>query len=403
MTIYGFRIASPLLSLCFDMKLRYFLFFIFFISYSLSFSVMAESIDGKKKELTGLQKKIKSISRKINDLKDKKNTLVAELKKLDIQYGKNSTQLARLEKEVEQLNEVLEKNRQQMSIKRQEIDAQKKALETQVKLAYGMGRNEKLKLMLNQENPTVSERMLVYYDYLNTARIEKITIINEGLQFLQDLEAEKLRETEVLQVKLVQIKGERAALSRTKTERKKVLTKINKRFSVKKSQLSRFKISEKKLKSLILSLQQTIDDFPYGAGSSKKFDLLKGKLPWPVQGKIAKRFGARRSGTDSKWDGVLLNVKEGTNIRAVANGRVVYADWLRGYGLLTILDHGHGYMTLYAFNQSLYKKVGDRVGFGAVIATVGQSGGQSGSGLYFGIRKKGRPVDPVKWCRKKLH
>ncbi len=380
------------------------MFFVFFINCSLSLPVAAENIGSKTKELTGLQKKIKLISQKINNLKAKKNLLLAELKKLDVLYGKKSIQLAKLDKDVKQINKVLEKNRVQMREKQQKIDAQKKALEKQVKLAHGMGRNEKLKLMLNQENPSMSDRILIYYDYLNNARLEKITIINQDLQSLRNLEVEKLRETEALQVKLLEIKSERTALSRTKIKRKKVLAKINKRFSMKKAQLSRFKISEKKLKSLIISLQQTIDDYyPYGKGSSEKFGLLKGKLAWPIQGKIIKNFGVERSDTDTRWDGVLLDAKEGTNIKAVAKGRVVYADWLRGYGLLTIIDHGNGYMTLYAFSQSLHKEVGDQVDFGTTIATVGQSGGQSGSGLYFGIRKKGKPVNPVKWCRKKMH
>ncbi|MCK5122394.1 MAG: peptidoglycan DD-metalloendopeptidase family protein, partial [Methylococcales bacterium] len=141
-----------------------------------------------------------------------------------------------------------------------------------------------------------------------------------------------------------------------------------------------------------------MDVFPLEEGSVKEFAKLKVKLPWPVKGRLVKKFGAHRSG--SRWDGVLIQAKEGANIKVVTRGRVVYADWLRGYGLLTIIDHGKGYMTLYAFNQSLYKSVGDWVDAGAVIATVGQSGGQSSAGLYFGVRRKGKPVDPVKWCRK---
>jgi len=148
-------------------------------------------------------------------------------------------------------------------------------------------------------------------------------------------------------------------------------------------------------------LQQTDDDFPFDEGLVKEFAKLKGALPWPVKGRLVKKFGARRS--DSRWDGVLIKANEGQEVRAVTRGQVVYADWLRGYGLLTIIKHDKGYMTLYAFNQSLYKAKGDWVEAGTVISTVGLSGGRSDAGLYFGIRKKGKPVNPVKWCRKIRH
>ena len=113
---------------------------------------------------------------------------------------------------------------------------------------------------------------------------------------------------------------------------------------------------------------------------------------------MAQKFGSPR--TEGVWDGVLIDAPEGMEIKAVTQGNVVYAEWMRGYGLLIIVDHGHGYMTLYAFNQSLYKKMGDTVEAGDVIASVGQSGGRSQSGLYFGIRKKGVPIDPLEWCRR---
>lgn len=361
--------------------------------------VAAKNIDAITSKLIEIQKKIEETSLKANDLSSKKNKLLAELKKLDVQYGKSSFQLKRLENDVKRLNKKLKKDQQLIRIKQKEIASQKNALASQVKVAFGMGKNEKLKLILNQKDPSVSDRMLVYYDYLNKARQQRIIKIDQGLQSLRALETKKLKETEELKIRVDQVGKQKSALLETKNERKALLTKINKKVSLKKKQLSRFKVSEKKLKGLILSLQQTIDDFSYEKEGSDDFGLLKGKLPWPVRGKVIKKFGAQRS--DSRWDGVLIDVKEGADIRAIAAGRIVYADWLRGYGLLTIIDHGKGYMTLYAFNQGLYKKVGEWVSSGAVIAAVGQSGGQSKSGLYFGIRKKGKPVNPVKWCRKK--
>jgi septal ring factor EnvC (AmiA/AmiB activator) len=373
------------------------------------FSPILEA-DDKTKALVELQQKIKQITEKLNDLKSEKNKLQADLKELDVKFGETTIQLKQLAEQVKKLKRILELNQQEMLAKQKEIDSQKTELERQVKLAYGMGNNKKLKLMLSQKDPTVSGRIMVYYDYLNKARLEQITRVGQSLQILRNLEEERIKETAALEDEEGNIKSERSKLLVTKSERKIILTKINKQFKSRKKQLSQFKANEKQLQSLVSSLQKTVEEStieirPVTEESpgvkispTATFAELKRKLPWPVKGTITKKFGAKRS--DSKWDGVLIKAKEGDDIRVVSGGLVVYADWLRGYGLLVIINHGQGYMTLYAFNQSLYKEVGERVEAGSVIAAVGQSGGQSNSGLYFGIRKKGKPVDPVKWCRK---
>lgn len=376
-------------------------FILCWIIYGCCFEVMAENIAGKTKELSGLQAKIKKISLTVNDLETQKNSLLALLKKLDMQYGKSALQLNHLAQEVSVLNAALKESRWKISKKKAEIDDQKYELGRQVRAAYAMGRNEKLKVMLNQQDPTLSGRMISYYDFLNRTRLEKISRIDKDVHVLSHLESEQAKETALLELKLDKRKRQRSVLLKTKSERKALLLKIEQQVASKKQQLSQFKASEKRLKSLILSLQRTLDIFPLNDGVVKSFSKLKGTLPWPLKGVLLKRFGDKRS--DSRWDGVLIKARAGENIRVVTRGRVVYADWLRGYGLLTIIDHGKGYMTLYAFSQSLYKSVGDWVDAGTVIATVGQSGGQSTTGLYFGVRRKGKPVDPVKWCRKVRH
>lgn len=377
---------------------KYILYVLFFSIMLFSFVVVADDASTKTKELVGLQSKIKRITRKINDLKVKKNSLLAELKKLDVQYGNTALILSQLELQVNELRIALDKNRLQIRRTQQKINSQKHELSLQIKAAHGMGKNEKLKFMLNQQDPSLSGRMMSYYDFFNKARLNKIYLIEKDMQLLRELEEQRVAETAALEGKVTERKLEKSVLLKTKKQRKLLLVKINKQFSSNKQQLSRFKVSEKRLKILISSLQQTMDDFPFDEGVVKEFAALKGKLPWPTKGRLIKRFGAKRS--DTQWNGVLIKAKEGANIRAVTRGRVVYADWLRGYGLLTIIDHGDGYMTLYAFNQSLYKTVGEWVDAGAVIATVGNSGGRESAGLYFGVRKKGKSVNPVKWCRK---
>ncbi len=371
------------------------------MSYTFSVNLLADNVTDKAKELTALQSKIKKVGQDINKLQKQKSGLLVELRKLDEQYGKSAIELKRLEGQVRKLKKALKKNQQLIGAKKKQINSQKHELENQVKAAYGMGRNEKLKLMLNQQDPALSGRMMSYYDYLNKARLKKISKIENDLSELDELKKQRLKETTLLEKKLKKKNQQRSVFLKTKAKRKLLLAKVDSWFLSKKQQLDEFKTNEKNLRALILSLQKTMDDFPFEEGSVKAFYQLKGSLPWPVKGELIKKFGARRS--DSRWDGVLIKAKEGAEIKAVTRGRVVYADWLRGYGLLTIIDHGKGYMTLYAFNQSLYKVVGDWVEVGSVIATVGQSGGQVESGLYFGIRQKGKPVNPVKWCRKVRH
>lgn len=380
------------------MTLKYFLCLVFFVCYLFPLENIADEVSRKTKELTELQKKIKQISQKINNLSIEKKSLVFELKRLDKSYGKSVLLLKQIKSQIQQQHVVLKENQQKIYAKQQQINAQKNVIKNQIKVAYGMGKNYKLKFMLNLQDPILSRRIMVYYDFLNQARLKKITHTNKDLQFLRDLTETQEKERTRLKQKLAKRKQENATLLATKAERQAVLAKLNKQFLSKKQLFNRFKASEKNLKSLLLSLQQTTADFHSEGNLVQEFAKLKGKLPWPVKGRLIKKLTAQRS--DSLGGGVLIKAKEGLDIRAIASGQIVYADWLRGYGLLTIINHGKGYMSLYAFNQSLFKTVGDWVKVGTVIGAVGQSGGRTEAGLYFGIRKKGQSVNPEKWCRK---
>jgi septal ring factor EnvC (AmiA/AmiB activator) len=299
-----------------------------------------------------------------------------------------------------------------------------------MKAAYAMGKKEQLKLLLNQQDPALSSRMLVYYDYLNKARLTKLANISESMQHLDRLGKQQQHETELLEKSLEQKKSEQLAVDDVKKRRAKLLAQLKSDFSSNEQQIIHLRESENKLRNLVSSLQRSTNNLSFEVEQTKKlhknaevssdepskdlpetkddfsklkgdFSSLKGQLPWPVKGRLTNKFGsARAESTESIWDGVLIDASEGTEIRAITSGKVVFSDWLRGYGLLTIIDHGKGYMTLYAFNQSLYRQVGEWVDAGEVVASVGQSGGRSHPGLYFGIRNNGKPVDPLEWCRK---
>jgi len=352
--------------------------------------------------------------------------LLAEIEK---RYGETAATLKLIQDEIEHANQSLNKIRSEVAILNAEIKKENKDLSGQIRSAYLMGHKEKLKLLLNQQDAGLSGRMMIYYNYLNKARVTKLTEINKAVQKLDQLAKDKTQESGLLEKKLGQKKSEQLILDAARKQRHELLAQINDNHGSDSDQLSQLLESENKLRNVIAGLQMSGEGSVEGApqiiskgidesGIEKNsesssnandfkeefprlkvaFSTLKGKLPWPVNGRVAQKFGSPRS--DSVWDGVLIDAKEGTEIHSVTWGKVVYAEWLRGYGLLTIIDHGQGFMTLYAFNQSVYKHIGDTVNAGDIIASVGQSGGRNQSGLYFGIRKKGLPIDPLEWCKK---
>ncbi len=382
--------------------------------------------------LSEVQSGIRATSQNMRRIQLQKNALNTQLGEVETLYGKTVALLRKLQTQVELKRQNLLEIRQETQALHGEVTKQNKALAGQMKAAYAMGKKENLKLLLNQQDPVLSSRMLVYYDYLNKARLTKLASISQSVQHLDHLSKQQQQETEVLEKSLEQKKIEQITVDGVRKRRAELLARLKNDFSSNEQQIIYLKESENKLKNLVSSLQRSTDDLTFEAEQTKTlhktiavstepgktlpelgddfaklkedFLELKGLLPWPVKGSLSNKFGSVRTAsteiTESVWDGVLIAASEGAEIRAITRGKVVYSDWLRGYGLLIILDHGKGYMSLYAFNQSLYRQVDEWVDVGEVIASVGQSGGRSHSGLYFGIRNKGKPVDPLEWCRK---
>jgi len=362
-------------------------------------------------ELNKVESDINEVKQDMQRLSQQKDNLQNLLADIEKHYGEIAALLKTLQVQIEQKRQSLDKIRQDTLVYQNEIDKLSKELAAQIRAAYAMGQKEKLKLLLNQQDPALSSRMMVYFNYFNKERLKKLAAIEAAVQRLDQLDKQKQTETELLEQDLEQNKSEQAALDEARKQRNELLVQIGNDFSSSEQQLSLLQESQNRLKSLMASLPITEEELAVDAEQAKElsssmensseiqndFSTLKGQLHWPVNGRLAQKFGSPRS--EGTWDGVLIDASEGMEIKAVTRGKVVYAEWLRGYGLMTIIDHGQGYMTLYAFNQSLYKRMGDRVEAGDVIASVGQSGGRSQPGLYFGIRKKGVPIDPIEWCR----
>jgi murein hydrolase activator len=343
----------------------------------------------------------------------RKDELLGLLAQVDERYGDVAASLKSIEKQIEKTSESLAKLRKEVTSYQAQINRLELELAGQVKAAYAMGQKDRLKLLLNQQDPALSSRMMVYYQYLNKSRLEKLQKYQQTVRYLGRLEQDKQTETALLANHMSQKKTEQNALETVKRQRDSLLAKLNGNLASKQEQLSFLQESENKLINLIQTLEnderrveQQAEAEQAGAGENVPeqsfpkvkgdFNSLKGKLPLPVRGKVGNMHGTE---SGSGWKGVLINAQEGVEVRAITGGTVAYSGALKGYGLLLIVAHDKNFMTLYAFNQSLLKRKDDTVEAGDVIATVGQSGGRSKPGLYFEIRHDGKPVDPLLWCR----
>lgn len=279
------------------------------------------------------------------------------------------------------------------------IDTEREALAAELKVAYMNGHQEQLKLLLNQQDPARLGRMMSYYGYFGRARAERITAISEHLAHLEliseniEAETQKLRELEQDQARDVK------ALAGARDQRARTLAQVQSKIKTRNDELAKLQREAQALEKLVEELRRAIEEFPELA--EQPFQRVKGKLPWPVKGSLLARFGQLRAGGPLKWQGVVIGADRGTQVRSPYYGRVVYADWLPGLGLLVVVDHGSGFMSLYGHNEQVYRRVGDRVSPGDALSAVGDAAGLGKPGLYFEIRKGREPQDPGAWLVKK--
>ena len=278
-----------------------------------------------------------------------------------------------------------------------DVAALRAGLAQQMRAAYMIGREEPLKLLLNQEDPARAGRMFAYYSYFGRARAGVIVAIDADIRRLADLDAQLAAAEQRLDALQSATAAEMRQLESARAQRDAALVAIKADSRNSARVLQRLQAQQTALTALLRDLNRALEPFPGDAAGA--FGGLRGQLAWPVGGRLAARFGQVRAG-GLKWDGLLIDTQRGADVRAVYRGRVIYADWLPGLGLLTIIDHGDGYLSLYGHNDRLYRSVGDTVSAGEVIAASGDSGGSSRPQLYFEIRKGSRPVDPGPWFRR---
>ena len=402
---------------------------------SLIAPALADQRADTQRQLEAARQDVAELKKMLEKLQQEKSGVQQQLKKTETEMGTLEGQVKELQRELkssEQEIQRLDQEKKKLQIARTE---QQRLIAIQARAAYQSGRQEYVKLLLNQQNPEKFSRTLTYYDYLSQARLEQLSAFNETLRQLANVEQEIVTYQTQLQVQKASLDERHAKLAEARKERQQALAKLNSEFSNRDQRLKARQQEQAELGRVLKTIEETLARQAREAEEARKralaaqqaeqarpgsqqpsqpsgplvssgavyggpFASARGKLPWPVDGRLVARYGTPRGGdARTKWDGVLIGAPAGSQVRAVHGGRVVFADWLRGAGLLVILDHGNGYLSLYGHNQSLLKNAGDLVKAGEPIATVGSSGGQDSSALYFAIRQNGRPSDPAQWCR----
>ena len=347
-------------------------------------------------QLQALKGQIAAIRDKVSEDAVAKDKAAQALQAAEISVAGARDQLAELRRQraarsADRLRTLAEKARREAA-----VAALRAGLAQQMRAAYLIGREEPLKLLLNQQDPARAGRMFVYYSYFGRARADVIAGIDADIKSLASLDAQLAADEQHLEELASASAAQLATLESARAQRDAALVAIKADSRNSARTLERLQAQQTALSALLRDLKRALVPFPNDASGA--FGTLRGHLAWPVGGHLAARFGQVRAG-GLKWDGMLIDTERGADVRAVYRGRVIYADWLPGLGLLTIIDHGDGYLSLYGHNDRLYKAVGDVVAAGEVIAASGDSGGSSRPQLYFEIRKGSRPVDPGPWFR----
>lgn len=349
-------------------------------------------------KLEKLQKSIAKIQEHLKGSKKQRSHVVTELQTLEAEISKNAIKLKGLEKDIGSIRK--QKNKLELDLNRlnKQLLNQRNALSEQLRSAYSMGHQQNLKMLLNQQDPAQAGRAQEYFNYLNRARQQQINAFIGTIEQKHHTET-TLKQTLATQNELLQTQKEKKRQRQNqRLQRKKLLAELSDKIKNQENTLTSLESSRGRIETLLKSLGELLADIPSSPTENQPFLAQKGKLPWPAKGIFLGKFGQSKNYGDLKWNGVLIKAKYGSPVKVISHGRVAFSDWLQGFGFITIVDHGEGYMSLYGHNESLFKQTGDWVSAGEVIATAGDSGGQPQSGVYFEIRSRGKPINPAKWC-----
>jgi septal ring factor EnvC (AmiA/AmiB activator) len=382
---------------------KFSLFFIIlsFLLVFISMPLLADDkeVEEKKAELADIKLKIANLQ---EEMRERHSILKKEdtvLKDVDLRINEINNKLRNLDSRKQDINKELSDLNEKKSSTAASLEGEQLILAQQLRSAYISGHEEYIKLIMNQQDPAAVSRMLVYYRYLTESRVRTINKINQHLELLSSLESSIQGRSAELK-DLIDLERQRwQSLNIAYQEQKKAVDILRGELASNEQQIQRMHNDEQELLRLIEKLQEILDELLEEERTGTSFKALRGSLELPAEAKVIVRYGSQRKIGNLRWKGVMLAGKLGSDIHAVYAGRVVYADWMRGFGLLLIIDHGDSYLSLYGQNESLLVEEGDWVETGQTIATMGKSGGSSRPSLYFEVRYKGKPQNPLLWTR----
>ena len=358
---------------------------------------LAPSKADQPQRLEQLRQEISQLQQALDKNLETRDQQQAELRSWERRIGKLRRDMRATTQQSKQQTSKLKRLGEEQRSTRSALSQQTDLLRDQLVAAYSMGQQGYLKLVLNQQQPSSIRRNLVYYRYITRARQAQLDATHSKLAKLGQLHSSINTNQRELQ-RLAKTQGQQQQSMQTAIDRRaRVLKKLEQRISDQSGNIARLRENELRLQGLVQDLQDRTTRVPAPAVAGLKFPQARGKLPLPIRGTLLARYGTPKNQGDLRWKGVFFAAPEGRKVGAVHAGRVIYADWLRGFGLLLILEHGDGYMTLYGHNLSLYKEVGDWVEARQTIAISGSSGNPPQAGVYFEIRHDGKPYDPLVW------
>jgi septal ring factor EnvC (AmiA/AmiB activator) len=348
--------------------------------------------------LDKLKAGIKRISQWLNRADDEKDGLNKELRQVELNVNHLSKQIHEIKKKININEDKLSGLRSELSRYQQDLTVQRNYLEKQIQISYFQEENSKLKVLLNTDNPQDLGRQMHYFEAIKEARTEKIRNLQSLLQKVKDTEQAIKGKTADLKQQSLELHSRQMQLSETLTKKQAILAKLEKTIQSNSERLKKMQADRTRIESLLRELEASVLNLPLPS-DSEPFSKQKSKLPWPSHAKVSTKFGSKIANGKLTQNGIRFDTKENDSVTAIYSGRVIFSNWIRGFGLLIIIDHGEQFMSLYGNNKSLTKETGDWVRAGETIAISSESTTNPESGLYFEIRKNGQPINPLKWLR----
>lgn len=408
------------------------------IFITLSFTSLAHAnkkVEQSKESLNDVQQRLEALKKELDSSQEAHKDAADALKESEVAISEANKKLFEINQKQQENKKTLTQLKSDSISTNQALTQQQKLLSNQLYQQYIHGQQSYVQMVLQSENPNKIARDLHYFSYVAKARAALINEMQGNLSKIHQLNnktTSTLQEVSTLKQKQILA---RQALEQQKQAKSKVVSSLSAQISAQRSEIKKLHRDEKQLSDLVERLARIVPHTPKKVRpkpaeptpqkntpepaennkpaptvlanntepsqefSGENFAALKGKLRLPVRGDVTNRFGSIRQDSGVSWKGLFIKASEGAGVKSVANGRVVFADWLRGFGNLIILDHGNGYMSLYGNNQAVLRQVGDNVRAGDAIASVGNSGGNESNGLYYELRSQSRPFDPLSWSR----